>query len=279
MPTEVVGDWHLQGRCVSNRNSRGRCAFAAAAAAFAIAFRPSLSFFSHLSLSHLSLSLSLSPSLRFFQNQKPKKIHSFLSKLAHETVQVELKNGSVVQGTVVGVDGAMNTHLKNVKLVPKGRPAQALESLSLRGSQVRCVILPDSLNLDTLLVDLDAPRTRPPKGGPGGGGGGKEEFSFRLCLVSFVSFLLFVSLTECSCPFPLFFFLTPTTHLKQLLAAAGAAGDGGAGGADERPERWWWFGVGAREHEQEEKTLLPSSLSTFSFPSPRLSFPPSSSNL
>lgn len=102
---------------------------------------------------------------------------SFLSKLVHETVQVELKNGSVVQGTVVGIDSAMNAHLKNVKLVPRGRPAQTLESLSLRGSQVRCVILPDSLNLDTLLVDLDAPRARPPKAG-GGGGGGKRFFFF-----------------------------------------------------------------------------------------------------
>lgn len=87
----------------------------------------------------------------------------------------------------------MNTHLKNVKLVPRGRPAQALESLSLRGSQVRCVILPDSLNLDTLLVDLDAPRTRPPKGGPGGGGGGKERerefFCLRWCFVFFGSFV------------------------------------------------------------------------------------------
>ena len=42
-------------------------------------------------------------------------------KLANETVTVELKNGSVVHGTVTGVDISMNTHLKNVKLVPKVR--------------------------------------------------------------------------------------------------------------------------------------------------------------
>lgn len=33
---------------------------------------------------------------------------------------------------------AMNTHLKNVKLVAKGKPAQDLEQLSLRGNNVRC---------------------------------------------------------------------------------------------------------------------------------------------
>ena len=148
-----------------------------------------------LAIAPLSISSSFSHlSLFSFLPLKKKNLqlrNSFLSKLVHETVQVELKNGSVVQGTVAGVDGAMNTHLKNVKLVPKGRPAQALESLSLRGSQVRCVILPDSLNLDTLLVDLDAPRARPPKGGPGGGGGGgggtKVFFFFFFVSSSFES--------------------------------------------------------------------------------------------
>lgn len=33
--------------------------------------------------------------------------------------------------------------------------------MSIRGSNIRYYILPDSLNLDTLLVDLDAPKTRP----------------------------------------------------------------------------------------------------------------------
>jgi hypothetical protein len=32
----------------------------------------------------------------------PPKPHSFLQKLAHETVQLELKNGMVIQGTVTG---------------------------------------------------------------------------------------------------------------------------------------------------------------------------------
>ena len=55
----------------------------------------------------------------------------------------------------------MNTHLKMVKLVAKGRNPINLEHMSVRGNNIRYYILPDSLNLDTLLVDLDHPKTRP----------------------------------------------------------------------------------------------------------------------
>lgn len=44
----------------------------------------------------------------------------FLSKLTNETVTIELKNGSVIHGTVMGVDHSMNTHLKTVKMTMKG---------------------------------------------------------------------------------------------------------------------------------------------------------------
>lgn len=127
-------------------------------------------------------------------------------------------------GTIAGVDVAMNTHLRAVKLTLKGKPTVSLDQMSVRGSNIRyayggtksvlqlyagrqettgslkschacrqwavCVpchsrqgriacphgaapssrkalglcryyILPDSLNLDTLLVDLDQPKTRP----------------------------------------------------------------------------------------------------------------------
>jgi small nuclear ribonucleoprotein (snRNP)-like protein len=44
------------------------------------------------------------------------KLVRFLMKLNNETVAIELKNGTVVQGTVSGVDIAMNTYMKNVKV-------------------------------------------------------------------------------------------------------------------------------------------------------------------
>ncbi|KAK2080720.1 hypothetical protein QBZ16_000574 [Prototheca wickerhamii] len=66
------------------------------------------------------------------------KLVRFLMKLSNEKVQIELKNGTVA-----------------VKLVPKGGTPMSLEQMSLRGNTIRYFILPDSLNLDTLLVDLD----------------------------------------------------------------------------------------------------------------------------
>jgi hypothetical protein len=60
----------------------------------------------------------------------------------------------------------MNTHLKTVKLTLKNKNPVTLDHLSIRGNSIRYYILPDSLNLDTLLVE-DAPRTRAKKPAPG----------------------------------------------------------------------------------------------------------------
>jgi hypothetical protein len=59
----------------------------------------------------------------------------------------------------------MNTHLKAVKLIPKGKNPISLEQLSVRGNNIRYYILPDNLNLDTLLVDIDQPKQRPTRPG------------------------------------------------------------------------------------------------------------------
>lgn len=67
-------------------------------------------------------------------------------------------------------------------MTPKGRDPISLDTINIRGSTIRYYILPDSLPLDTLLVD-DAPKPknkarkeadrggRGGRGGPRGGGG------------------------------------------------------------------------------------------------------------
>jgi len=64
----------------------------------------------------------------------------------------------------------MNTHLKSVKMTVKNKDPVQLETLSIRGSNIRYFILPDSLPLDTLLID-DAPKAR------GRGGRGRDPGS------------------------------------------------------------------------------------------------------
>ncbi|KAF8813106.1 Sm-like ribonucleoprotein [Phlegmacium glaucopus] len=116
------------------------------------------------------------------------KLVRFLMKLNNETVTIELKNGSVVHGTITGVDMQMNTHLKTVKMTMRNRDPASLDSLSIRGNNIRYFVLPDALPLDTLLVD-DAPKPKgrkkddargrgrgrggPERGGRGRGGGGR----------------------------------------------------------------------------------------------------------
>ena len=53
----------------------------------------------------------------------------------------------------------MNIHLKAVKLTVKGRETIAMDHLTIRGNNIRYVILPESLPVDTLLVD-DAPKIK-----------------------------------------------------------------------------------------------------------------------
>ncbi len=95
-------------------------------------------------------------------------------KLSNESVTVELKNGTVIAGTITGVDLAMNTHLSKVKVTRRGGKAMTFDHLSVRGSTIRYFLLPDNLNLDNLLVDLDDPKQKAPKN-PGAGASGKPN--------------------------------------------------------------------------------------------------------
>ena len=64
--------------------------------------------------------------------------------------------------TFAGVDMSMNTHLKAVKLTIKDKVTMTLDTLSLRGNNIRYFILPENIPLDTLLVD-DTPKAKAKK--------------------------------------------------------------------------------------------------------------------
>ncbi|CAI5442472.1 unnamed protein product [Caenorhabditis angaria] len=98
------------------------------------------------------------------------KLVRFLMKLSHETVTIELKNGTQVAGTIMGVDVAMNTHLRAVSMSLKNRDPVKLDTLSVRGNNIRYIILPDPLSLDTLLID-DEPRKKAARARAGAGRG------------------------------------------------------------------------------------------------------------
>jgi len=65
----------------------------------------------------------------------------------------------------LAVDMRMNTHLTNVKMTAKGKPTIALDHLTIRGNNIRDFILPDTLPLDSLLVE-DTQKIIRPKPGP-----------------------------------------------------------------------------------------------------------------
>ncbi|PTD12937.1 Small nuclear ribonucleoprotein Sm D1 [Fusarium culmorum] len=98
------------------------------------------------------------------------KLVRFLMKCANETVTIELKNGTHSPNPyLLSLNHhprhnllrlpQMNTALRNVKMTIKGQEPISLETMNIRGSTIRYFILPDSLPLDTLLID-DAPKPK-----------------------------------------------------------------------------------------------------------------------
>ncbi|KAH9909165.1 like-Sm domain-containing protein [Xylariomycetidae sp. FL2044] len=115
------------------------------------------------------------------------KLVRFLMKCANETVTIELKNGTIVHGTITSVSPQMNTALRTVKMTSKGQDPISLDTMNIRGSTIRYFILPDSLPLDTLLIDDSVkPKNKARKeqdrgnarGGPRGRGRGRGRGGF-----------------------------------------------------------------------------------------------------
>jgi small nuclear ribonucleoprotein D1 len=101
------------------------------------------------------------------------KLVKFLQKLNRETVTIELKNGTVVSGTVVGVDATMNAHLRKVKVTLRGKNPVSYSTLSIRGNTIRSWILSESLNLDALLVEEKVKVSKVAAKGPVGASAGR----------------------------------------------------------------------------------------------------------
>jgi len=82
------------------------------------------------------------------------KIVSFLRKILNETVTIELKNGIIIYGTLIKFDKSMNLYLKSVKKSSSKDKSIYFESVSVRGSMIRYIILPIWINLDLILIEV-----------------------------------------------------------------------------------------------------------------------------
>ncbi|KAM9901938.1 hypothetical protein OXX79_004243 [Metschnikowia pulcherrima] len=83
------------------------------------------------------------------------KLVRFLMNLpsaTNQTVTVELKNGSSVNGQVLSCSPSMNLSLKNIKLIQPHRDPQLMQYMNIRGNQIRQIVLPDDLNIESLLA-------------------------------------------------------------------------------------------------------------------------------
>ncbi|KAL3229769.1 spliceosomal snRNP assembly [Nakaseomyces bracarensis] len=95
------------------------------------------------------------------------KLTNFLRKLHNQHITLELKNGSTLHGTLITVSGRRNISLGDVTLLryhngayipytgatpPPTTSTSHLKVVNVKESTVRQVILPDSVDLDALLV-------------------------------------------------------------------------------------------------------------------------------
>jgi small nuclear ribonucleoprotein D1 len=83
------------------------------------------------------------------------KLVRFLMNLpgaSNQPVTVELKNGNSINGQILSCSPLMNLSLKNIKLIQAHQDPQLLLYINIRGNQIRQIILPDDLNVDSVLA-------------------------------------------------------------------------------------------------------------------------------
>jgi small nuclear ribonucleoprotein D1 len=78
------------------------------------------------------------------------KITAIFKKIKNEIITIELKNGIILNGSVENVDPYMNIYLKHVKRTFKGKNSNIIPTISVRGSRIRFIILPDWINFDNV---------------------------------------------------------------------------------------------------------------------------------
>lgn len=93
-------------------------------------------------------------SLSSFITPHEMKLVRFLMNIPNSTnqpVTVELKNGNIINGTLLSCTPLMNLNLKNVKLQQKYQDPILLQYINVRGNQIRQVLLPEDLNIESVL--------------------------------------------------------------------------------------------------------------------------------
>ncbi|TPP54051.1 Major Facilitator Superfamily protein [Leishmania donovani] len=100
---------------------------------------------STLSQRHCNNMASVSPS------ETGGTLITFLQQLRGTLVEIELKNASIVSGEIAYVDANMNTYMTHAKITSKGKNPVEVEEYMVRGSTIRYIIMPESLNTYDIL--------------------------------------------------------------------------------------------------------------------------------
>lgn len=86
----------------------------------------------------------------------------FLKNLKNETVTIECKDKLIYNGIVSAVDHEMNVTLKKATLKIADNEEQPLDVTVIKGSSIRNIVLPDTMNLDYNLVEKTKTPLVPP---------------------------------------------------------------------------------------------------------------------
>ncbi|AEA38737.1 small nuclear ribonucleoprotein D1 (nucleomorph) [Cryptomonas paramecium] len=71
-------------------------------------------------------------------------------EILNETVTIELKNGLILHGIMLNADKYMNIYLKKIKKTNFSKINLEIESISIRGSSIKYLILPIWINFDSV---------------------------------------------------------------------------------------------------------------------------------